>query len=303
METAFPTRPSWRAIYFNRKTVVFWGVHIAAIWGVITLGWSWTGLALALALYAPRMFFITGANHRYFSHRSFRTSRAFQFVLALGAVACGEKGVIWWASHHRRHHRFSDRPGDAHSPREGFWWSHIGWMLSYEHEWTDHAGVKDLTKYPELRALERVWMLPPIAVGLLTWWLGGTFGLVWGFLVCQVLFWHGTFSINSLAHVFGTRPYKTKDDSRNHWLLALITFGEGWHNNHHHRPGVCRQGLHWWQIDFTYYGLRALAAVGLIWDLHQPKPDAEAVTEEDMAPVAPTLAPAVPAGASLSASS
>jgi stearoyl-CoA desaturase (delta-9 desaturase) len=277
-------RGNWRAIYFNYKTVVFWGVHLAAVWGVVALGWSWTGLALAVALYAPRMFIITAVNHRYFSHRSFRTSRVFQFVLALLAVGTAEKGVIWWASHHRRHHRFSDRPGDAHTPREGFWWSHMGWMLSHELEWTDHAGVKDLTRYPELRALERVWMLPPVAVGLLTWWLGGTFGLVWGFLVTQVLFWHGTFSINSLAHVLGSRRFATKDDSRNHWLLALITFGEGWHNNHHHRPGVCRQGLRWWEIDLTYYGLGALAAVGLIWDLHEPKAEADAeVAQNDEA--------------------
>jgi stearoyl-CoA desaturase (delta-9 desaturase) len=266
---------SWRSTYFNAGTSVFWGVHVAAIAGVAALGWSWKGLGLALLMYAPRMFLVTAGNHRYFSHRSFRTSRVFQFLLALGCVAVGEKGVLWWAALHRRHHRFSDRPGDAHSPRDGFWWSHMGWMLSHQHEATDTAGVKDLARYPELRWLERFWMLPPVAVGVACWALGGVFGLVWGFLVSQVLFWHATFSINSLAHVIGTRRFATRDDSRNHWLLALITFGEGWHNNHHHRPGLVRQGLRWWEIDLSYYILRGLEAVGLIWDLRRAGGDAE----------------------------
>jgi stearoyl-CoA desaturase (delta-9 desaturase) len=266
MEAPQPARP-WRSTYFNAKTTVFWGVHLAAIAGVIALGWSWSGLALALALYAPRMFFITAGNHRYFSHRSYRTSRVFQFLMALGGVATGQKGVLWWASHHRKHHRLSDRPGDVHSPREGFWWSHMGWMLSYEHEGTDLNSVKDLARFPELRLLERFWAVPPVLVGVLTWWLGGAFGLVWGYLVAQVLFWHGTFTINSLSHVFGSRRFDTRDDSRNNWFLALLTFGEGWHNNHHHRPGSARQGMRWWEIDVSYYILRGFAALGLVWDL------------------------------------
>jgi stearoyl-CoA desaturase (Delta-9 desaturase) len=275
MQTAPHPPRDWRRTYFNPRTVAFWGVHLGAIIGVAILGWSWTGVLLALALYAPRMFFVTAGNHRYFSHRSYRTSRVFQFLLALGGVATGQKGVLWWAAHHRRHHRFSDRPGDAHSPRDGFWWSHMGWILSRELEDVDLAGVKDLTRYPELRLLEKFWIVPPVLVGVATWALGGTFGLVWGYFVCQTIFWHGTFTINSLSHVFGSRRFVTRDDSRNNWLLALITFGEGWHNNHHHRPGSVRQGLRWWEIDLSYYILRALAALGLVWDLraaseHEP---------------------------------
>jgi stearoyl-CoA desaturase (delta-9 desaturase) len=265
----------WRAVYLNVSTIPFWSIHVAAIVGVLALGWSWRGVALALALYAPRMFFATAGYHRYFSHRSYRTSRLFQFVLALGAVATGERGVLWWASTHRRHHRLSDRPGDAHSPRDGFWWSHMGWMLSRENEGTDLAAVKDLARFPELRLLERYWMIPPVAAGALTLALGGAFGLVWGFLVAQVLFWHGTFTVNSLAHVFGTRRFATRDDSRNTWWLALPTFGEGWHNNHHHRPGVVRQGVRWWEIDVSYVILRALASVGLVWDLRGPGAEEE----------------------------
>ena len=217
------------------------------------------------------MFFVTAGNHRYFSHRSYRTSRVFQFILALCCTAVGERGMIWWASHHRRHHRLSDRPGDVHSPNEGFWWSHMGWMLSNEQEYTDLATVKDLNRFPELRWLERFWMVPPVAVALITWALGGTFGLIWGFFVCQVLFWHATFTINSLSHLFGSRRFATRDDSRNNFWLALLTFGEGWHNNHHHKPGRAAQGMRWWEIDLTYYGLRLLAAVGLVWDLRDNK--------------------------------
>ena len=259
-------------VYFNPKTVVFWGLHAAAIIGVVKLGWSWSGVALALGLYVLRMFFVTAAYHRYFSHRSYRTSRVFQFVLALGAMATGQKGVIWWASHHRKHHRHSDDPNDTHSPYDGFWWSHMGWMLSAENEGTDLQSVKDLTRFPELRFLERIWIVPPVAAGLLCYAFGGWHGLVWGCFVSQVLLWHGTFTINSLSHLIGTRRFETSDDSRNHWALAIITLGEGWHNNHHHRPGVARQGIAWWEIDVSYYILRGLGALGLVWDLRGPPP-------------------------------
>jgi stearoyl-CoA desaturase (Delta-9 desaturase) len=257
----------WRATYLNLKTIPWWGVHIAAVVGVVALGWSWWGLALAVALYAPRIFLVTGAYHRYFSHRSYKTSRWFQFVLALGCAVTSQKGVLWWASHHRLHHKLSDQPGDYHAPRYGFWWSHMGWIITTAFEDTDYDRVKDLAKFPELRWLDRWWILPPIAAGVLTYMIGGTFALVWGFFVCQVLTWHGTFTINSLTHIFGKRRYATPDDSKNHWLLALITSGEGWHNNHHHYQSSARQGFRWYEIDTTYYVLRLLAAVGLIWDL------------------------------------
>jgi stearoyl-CoA desaturase (delta-9 desaturase) len=258
----------WRATYLNVKTIPWWGVHIAAVVGVVASGWSWWGLGLAVALYAPRIFLVTGGYHRYFSHRSYKTSRWFQFVLALGCTVTAQKGVLWWASHHRLHHKLSDQPGDYHAPRYGFWWSHMGWIITTSFEDTDYDRVKDLAKFPELRWLERWWILPPIAAGVLTYVIGGTFALVWGFFVCQVLTWHGTFTINSLTHIFGKRRYATTDDSKNHWLLALITSGEGWHNNHHHYQVSARQGFRWYEIDTTYYVLRLLAAVGLIWDLH-----------------------------------
>ena len=259
----------WRHVYLNLLTLPFWGVHVLAIVGLAILGFSWTGVAVCAALYVPRMFFVTGAYHRYFSHRSYKTSRWFQLVLALGAMGTAQKGVLWWAAHHRVHHKLSDAPGDLHSVKQsGFWWAHMGWILARDLEGTDGSRVRDFGKYPELVWLDRWWFVPPVAVGAATFLIGGFFALVWGFAVCQVLCWHGTFTINSLSHLWGGRRYATDDDSRNNPVLALITMGEGWHNNHHHYQVAARQGFRWWEIDATYYVLRALAAVGLIWDLH-----------------------------------
>ena len=259
----------WRSTYFNVLSIPFWGVHILAIVGIAILGFSWTGLALTAALYLPRMWFVTGAYHRYFSHRAYKTSRWFQFVLALGAACTAQKGPLWWAAHHRVHHKLSDQPGDLHSViQSGFWWSHMGWILSRDLEETDYSRIKDFTKYPELVWLDKYWMVPPVLTGTITFLIGGFFALVWGFAVAQVLCWHGTFTINSLSHIWGGRRYKTTDDSRNNPVLAAITLGEGWHNNHHHYQVSARNGFFWWEYDVTYYGLKALSFVGLVWDLH-----------------------------------
>jgi stearoyl-CoA desaturase (delta-9 desaturase) len=294
------SRQGWKRIYFNAISPIFWGIHVAAIVGIALLGWSWTGLLLAIGLYVPRMFFITGAYHRYFSHRSYKTSRWFQFVLAVGAESTAQKGVLWWAAHHRVHHKLSDQPGDLHSVRQaGFWWAHMGWILSRDLEDTDLSRVKDLARYPELRWLNRHWYAPVLAVAVLTFAIGDWFGLVWGFFLCQALTWHGTFTINSLSHLWGGRRYATTDDSRNNPVLALITLGEGWHNNHHHYQVSARQGFYWWEFDITYYVLRALAAVGLIWDLHGvPAHVRDARAASAATPVAPItpVAPVMPVG-------
>jgi stearoyl-CoA desaturase (delta-9 desaturase) len=259
----------WRHVYFNVLTLPFWGVHILAIVGIAITGLSWLGLAWCAAMYVPRMFFVTGAYHRYFSHRSYKTSRWFQFLLALGATFTAQKGVLWWAAHHRVHHKLSDMPGDLHSVKQsGFWWSHMGWILARDLEGTDLSRIKDFSKYPELRWLDRYWIVPPVAAGVLAYVIGGFWGLTWAFAVPQVLCWHGTFTINSLSHLWGGRRYATEDDSRNNVVLALITMGEGWHNNHHHYQVATRQGFYWWEIDCTFYVLKALSAVGLVWDLH-----------------------------------
>lgn len=268
-DVALAQAKGWRATYFHPLTIPFWAIHATALLGVLALGWSWSGFALAIALYVPRLFFVTAGYHRYFSHRSYKASRAMQFVLAFGAEVSLQKGVLWWAAHHRRHHKLSDQPGDLHSVRQsGFWWAHMGWLMSRGFEATDQAAIKDFAKYPEIRWIDRHWWIPPVSVALVTLAIGGVHALIWGFFVASVLSWHGTFTINSLSHLIGTRPYDTTDDSRNNAVLALITLGEGWHNNHHHYQVAARQGFRWYQVDLTYYVLRALAAVRLVDDLH-----------------------------------
>ena len=249
----------------------FLGVHVAAVAGVALLGWSWKGFALAIALYYLRMFGVTGGYHRYFSHRTYRTSRWFQFVMALLATLSLQKGVLWWAAHHRTHHKFSDTKDDPHSFREeGFWHSHIGWILQRETEETNEKLVPDLVRYPELRWLNKWHLVPGVTLGVILWLVGSWPALVWGLFVSTTLLWHGTFTINSLAHWFGRRRYNTTDDSKNSFLLALITMGEGWHNNHHYYQRAACQGFYWWEIDLTFYILKALSWVGIVWDLQVP---------------------------------
>jgi stearoyl-CoA desaturase (delta-9 desaturase) len=279
------------------KVIPFAAIHVAAVAGVIALGGSWKGLALALALYAVRMFGVTGGYHRYFSHRSFRASRPVQFLLALLAMSSSQKGVLWWASHHRIHHKFSDQPGDVHSvAQDGLLWSHVGWILADKYEATDERCVRDLARYPELVWLDRWWWTPPAALGVGLFLVGGWFALVWGFFVSTTLLWHGTFTINSLSHVLGSRRYATTDGSRNNALLALITLGEGWHNNHHYYPRSVRQGFFWWEFDVTYYVLRALAAAGIVHDLHAPPAEVVRSSREGTASPSPVVQAVPPAG-------
>jgi len=262
------------------RVVPFLGVH-AACFAVLWVGVSATAVAIAAALYMVRMFAITGFYHRYFSHRAFKTSRIAQFAFALIGSTAAQRGPLWWVSHHRHHHAHADAPSDPHSARQhGFAWSHIGWFMSRENFATRTELTGDLARYPELRFLDRYDSFPPLALGGALFALGawleyaapglGTSGaqlVIWGFCISTVVLYHATFTINSLAHRFGRRRYATRDDSRNNLWLALLTFGEGWHNNHHHFPGSARQGFYWWELDLTYYGLKVLAALGIIWDL------------------------------------
>ena len=248
----------------------FWLVHLACIAALFT-GVTWSAFAVCLALFWLRMFGVTAGYHRYFSHRSYKTSRPFQFVLALLGTLAVQKGVLWWAANHRVHHKNSDQEGDIHSPvQRGFWWSHVGWILAPDYEATDYERIPDMAKYPELRWLNEHYLLPPVALAALLFAIGGATWLVWGFFISTTLLWHSTFTINSLAHVWGRRRYDTGDASRNNVWLALLTMGEGWHNNHHRYMSSARQGFFWWEIDASYYTLVALSWFGLVWDLHQP---------------------------------
>jgi stearoyl-CoA desaturase (delta-9 desaturase) len=250
--------------------LLFIAVHLACL-AVI-----WTGIDLEAALLCAFMFFtrkfgITGAFHRYFSHRSYKTSRAFQFCLAFLGGAAAQKGALWWAAHHRHHHRHSDTDEDIHSAKlEGFYWSHVGWVLSDEYEEYDAKAVKDLTKYPELVWLDKLIFVPPVTFAVACFLIHGWMGLVVGFFISTVVLYHTTFSINSLCHMFGSRRYETGEESKNSLWLALLTMGEGWHNNHHHYPLSCRQGFFWYEIDLTYYVLLGLEKLGLVWELQAP---------------------------------
>lgn len=265
------------------KQVLFWAVHIACL-GAVWVGVSWIAVVVCIALYVLRMFAITGGYHRYFSHHSFKTSRLFQFILGFLGATSAQKGPIWWASHHRHHHKHSDQPEDVHSPVvSGIYYAHLGWVMSSEYVHTKNELVKDLLKYPEIRWLDKYHVLPPVILGALVFYLGvflnvylpglGTNGiqmLTWGFFISTVLLYHGTFCINSFTHLWGSRRFKTTDDSRNNLLLALITLGEGWHNNHHRYPGSEKQGFYWWEIDITHYILKFLSWFGIVWDLRTP---------------------------------
>jgi stearoyl-CoA desaturase (delta-9 desaturase) len=274
-----------RRIHWIRVTP-FLLMHAACL-AVIWVGYSRVALAVAVALYVLRMFAITGFYHRYFSHRTFKTSRVGQFIFGLLGTSAVQRGPIWWAAHHRHHHVHSDKPQDLHSPlQHGFCWSHMGWFMSHRHFTADLTRVKDLLKYPELRLLDRFDFVVPTVLGAGVLSLGvmlqhaapglGTDGwqmLVWGFFISTVAVYHGTYTINSLSHVFGRQRYKTGDMSRNNPWLAIITLGEGWHNNHHHYPASVRQGFYWWEFDITYYVLKMMSFTGLIWDL-KPVPAA-----------------------------
>jgi stearoyl-CoA desaturase (delta-9 desaturase) len=273
-DLAEPDRVNWL------RCLPFVILHLGCL-GIVWVGWSWTAVVAAIGLYLVRMFAITGIYHRYFSHRTYRTTRWFQFALAILGASATQRGPLWWAANHRNHHRESDKPNDVHSPvQRGFWWSHAGWVMSNKHFLTDYRRIQDFARFPELVWLNRYDVVIPTSLVALLYLFGsalhhvapslGVTGgqlVIWGFFISTTLLFHGTCTINSLSHLFGRRRYETGDQSRNNFWLALITLGEGWHNNHHMYMSATRQGFYWWEIDVTYYALKFLSWTGLIWDL------------------------------------
>lgn len=280
LSTATP--PSGKRID-HAASIPFYALHAACLLAFWT-GVSWPAAAVCVFLYLLRMFAVTAGLHRLLSHASYKTSRWFQFTLAWCAAMSMQKGPLWWASLHRHHHAHSDDEHDIHSPvRDGFWHSHAGWILTNQWERTMWKLIPDLARYPELRWINRYHLIPALLMGVLCyvfgrwletarpeWGATGVQVFVWGFFISTVLVYHATFTINSLAHVFGSRRYETKDTSRNNWLMALFTLGEGWHNNHHFAPSSERQGFFWWEIDVTHMVLVLLSRVGVVWDLKKP---------------------------------
>jgi stearoyl-CoA desaturase (delta-9 desaturase) len=281
---SLPDKINWE------RTLPFIFLHLGCL-AVFLVGFSWVSAGAAIFLYLLRMFAITGFYHRYFSHRSFKTSRVVQFFFALLGNSSMQRGPLWWAATHRHHHKHSDEKNDAHSPvHHGFAWSHIGWLTSMKNFPTNYKAIPDLKKYPELVFLNRFDQIVPFIYGLIMISAGFILEIfapslnvtmwqffIWTFFISTTVLLHGTLFINSLAHVWGKRRYETKDDSRNSFLLSVITLGEGWHNNHHRYPHSARQGFHAAEIDFTYYGLKTLSWMGLIWDL---KPVPSKIKEE-----------------------
>lgn len=257
----------------------FMGMHLIPLLAFFThvTAFDWI---LCAALYVVRMFFVTGGYHRYFSHRAFKTSRFFQFILAGGAQSSFQKGVLWWAANHRVHHKHSDTPEDPHSANlYGFWYAHIGWIMGPEYKPTRYELIKDM-KHKELYWLNKYHFVPPVVLALAVYlvgnkvngtgffdWGAGVSTLLIGFFLSTIILFHGTFTINSLMHKIGKQRYKTGDQSRNSLVLALVTLGEGWHNNHHYYQSAAQQGFYWWEIDITYYIIRALGALGIVWDI------------------------------------
>ncbi len=252
------------------SSIGFLLIHVGCLAAVWT-GVTWRAVALALILYVLRIFAIGAGYHRYFAHRAFSTTRIGQFALAFLAQTSAQRGILWWASKHRRHHQHSDTADDVHSPvRRGFLYAHVGWIFVPRNAATDYNAVRDLARYRELMWLNRHPYLPAALLGSATWLIAGWPGLAIGFCWSTVAVWHVTFCVNSLAHVVGRQRYVTGDQSRNNWLLALLTMGEGWHNNHHAYQASARQGFRWWEYDPTYYTLRVLSWLGIVWDLHVP---------------------------------
>jgi stearoyl-CoA desaturase (Delta-9 desaturase) len=267
---AAPPRGRFRPIeHVSNALLVL--MHLAVLF-VFVVPFSGKMIALCAGGYAIRMWAVTAGYHRYFAHRSYKTSRAFQLVLAVLGATAMQNGPLWWASVHRRHHKHSDGPGDPHSPVvRGFWYAHLGWNFDLQRPPQDErSNVTDLARYPELGFVDRHDWLFVLAYAFGCLAIGGLPGVVWGFVVSTVAVFHATLLVNSLAHVWGSRRYATDDQSRNNVLVALITFGEGWHNNHHHAMSSARQGFFWWEVDFSYYVLRALAVLGIVWDVREP---------------------------------
>jgi stearoyl-CoA desaturase (delta-9 desaturase) len=253
--------------------VPFLALHVAALL-VFVVTPTWEAVVLAVALFWLRTWGLTAGFHRYFAHRGYRTSRWFQFVIAwVGSMAL-QKGPLWWAGEHRKHHRYSDQEEDPHSPIvRSAWWAHVGWVMNRDRRETDANEMKDWLKYPELKWLDRLHWVPGLCMAGLCFAVAGWAGVVWGCL-STVCLYHTTFCVNSVCHLFGYRRFETGDHSRNNWLVALLTMGEGWHNNHHHYPSAARQGFYWYELDMSYYVLKVLSWVGLVWDLREPTPRA-----------------------------
>jgi len=265
---------------------LIWAMAFAWGWGL-----GWVELTLLGVMYLATGFGVTVGFHRYFTHKSFETGRVMTAVLGILGSMSVEGPLLHWVSFHRRHHQHSDTEGDPHSPHthgeglwavlKGLWIAHAGWMFQRSAKGLERY-VPDLMRDPLVRRISKLfplWVLasmliPTLLGGLLTWsWMGLFLGFVWGGLVRVLLIHHVTWSVNSICHVWGSRPFRCRDESRNNPIVGVLALGEGWHNNHHAFPTSARHGLRWWEFDASYLVIRLLAQLGLVWNIRTPAPE------------------------------
>ena len=254
------------------QVVLFWLIQASVVVvPVVSFRWSYVGLWAAS--HFIRAIGLTLAFHRYFAHRAFQMNRGARFIWTLVGTAAMQKGPLWWAGHHVNHHRYSDRDGDPHSPAiNGFYYAHIGWFLNdarHDRLEASNPVIRDFSRAHEIAWLERYYFVPPLVFAIVCLAAGGLPGLVWGFCLPTVTLAHATFAINTINHMFGSRRFQTRDESRNNPITAFFAAGEGWHNNHHRYQRAARNGFYWWEFDPTWYVIRAMSAVGLVWDVQR----------------------------------
>ncbi len=252
----------------NRPMTLFMlSFHVGAVAALFNFSWSALGVAIL-------MWWVTGSlgigigYHRLLTHRGFKTPKFVEYFLTLCGALALEGGPIAWVANHRLHHAHAERDGDPHSPRQGFWWSHMGWIVNGV---SDHREVESLARHAPDLAKDRFHLrisrwnfMPQMVLFGILYWAGGWQFVLWGICVRVVFSWHATCFVNSAAHVWGSRHFETPDDSRNNWWVALMTFGEGWHNNHHAHPAAARHGLAWYEIDINWCGIWTLEKLGLV---------------------------------------
>ena len=254
------------------QITIFWSIQASALL-VFFVPFSWALVGLWAASHFIRAIGLTLAFHRYFAHRSFQMNRVARFVWAFIGTAAMQKGPLWWAGHHVNHHRYADRDGDPHSPAiSGFYYAHIGWFLNdtkYDRLPPTNPVVRDFSKAPEIAWLEQCFWAPPLMFAVALFLIGGWPYFIWGFATPTMTLAHATFAINTVNHLWGSRRFETHDDSRNNAVTAFFSAGEGWHNNHHRYQRAARNGFYWWEVDITWYVIRAMAAVSLAWNIQE----------------------------------
>lgn len=252
---------------FNWNTAVFMMVfHLCAVAALFMFSWSALLITLLL-LWISGSLGIGMGFHRLLTHRSYKSPKAVEYFLTLCGTLALEGGAINWVVTHRIHHANTDVPGDPHTPRDGRWWSHMGWILRGTAQQHEEAVMlryaPDLMKDPVHLWLNRLYFIPLVVCGLLLFAFGGWSELMWGVFLRVTFGLHATWLVNSATHMWGTRRFVTSDDSTNNWWVALLTFGEGWHNNHHAHPRAAKHGLAWYELDLNWWGIKALKILGL----------------------------------------